>query len=85
MGAIDMILNGVDFEEPKEVTLGYKQYKEMLRLINKDSYKDKHFKEVNFAPRDSICIGYEQASYGDWTYYVTPEGEYVCTYFSIGD
>jgi hypothetical protein len=25
------------------------------------------------------------ASYGDWTYYITPECEVVRTYYSIGD
>ncbi len=68
------------------ITLTKAQFKEMLKMISdRVDYHSKHYKEVNFAPRDSVCIGYEQASYGDWTYYITPEGEYVCTYFSIGD
>jgi hypothetical protein len=68
------------------ITLTKAQFKEMLQMIhNKVDYRSKHYKEVNFAPRDSVCIGYEQASYGDWTYYITPDGEYVCTYYNIGD
>ena len=88
MDAIDMILNGVDFEgeEPTEITLSYKQYKEMLNLIHSGkAYNDKHFKEVPFAPKDSIYLGGEMASYGDWSYYLTADGEYVCTYYDIGD
>jgi hypothetical protein len=68
------------------ITLTKAQFKEMLKMISdRVDYRSKHYKEVNFVPRDSVCIGYEQASYGDWTYYITPEGEYVCTYYSIGD
>lgn len=68
------------------ITLTKAQFKEMLKMIgDRVDYRSKHYKEVNFAPTDSICIGYEQASYGDWSYYVTPDGEYVCTYYSIGD
>ena len=46
-----------------------------------------HFKEVKYSelPKDAICIGYDQAPYGDWAYYVLPDGSYVCTYYSIGD
>lgn len=65
--------------------ISYKQLNAITELIGKEVIKNHHFKEVKFAPTDSIVIGYEQASYGDWTYYVTPEGEYVCTYYSIGD
>jgi hypothetical protein len=25
------------------------------------------------------------ADYGDWNYYITTDGEVVCTYYSIGD
>lgn len=46
-----------------------------------------HFKEVKYneLPKDAICIGYEQAAYGDWSFYVLPDGSYVCTYYDIGD
>lgn len=46
-----------------------------------------HFKEIKDLelPRNAILIDYRQASYGDWCYWVTPSGEYVCTYYSIGD
>lgn len=69
------------------ITITKAQYKEMLKLLDKsEAYKNEHFKESKCGvPNDSICIGYEQASYGDWTYYITPDGEYVCTYYSIGD
>lgn len=70
----------------KDIPITEAQYKEMLTLIgDRVDYRSKHYKEVKFAPKDSICIGYEQASYGDWCYYITPDGEYVCTYYNIGD
>lgn len=65
--------------------ISYKQLGAMMDMIDKEVIKNHHFKEVKHAPIDSIVIGYEQAAYGDWTYYITPEGEYVCTYYSIGD
>lgn len=65
--------------------ISYKQLSAITEMISKEVIKNHHFKEVEFAPTDSICIGYEQASYGDWSYFVTPDGEYVCTYYSIGD
>ena len=68
--------------------ISYKQLNAITELIGKEVIKNHHFKEVKYPPADSIVIGYEQASYGDWTYYITPEGEYVCTYYSyysIGD
>ena len=44
----------------KDVTLTELQYKEMLKLIgDRIDYRSKHYKEVKFAPKDSICIGYE--------------------------
>ena len=54
-------------------------------MISTEVIKNYHFKEVKSVPTDSILIGYEQADYGDWSYFVTPDGEYVCTYYSIGD
>lgn len=70
----------------ENITVTERQFMEMLKLIgDRIDYRSKHYKEVKFAPKDSICVGFEQASYGDWSYYITPEGEYVCTYFSIGD
>jgi hypothetical protein len=65
--------------------ISFKQLNAITALIDKEVIKNNHFREVKHVPTDSICIGYEQASYGDWSYYVTPEGEYVCTYYSIGD
>ena len=42
-------------------------------------------KEVKTVPDDSIYIGTYMADYGDWQYYITTDGEVVCTYYSIGD
>jgi hypothetical protein len=70
------------------ITISKEQYREILNLIgNGKEFKEKHYREIKsyLLPEDSICIGYEQAAYGDWNYYLTPSGEYVCTYFSIGD
>lgn len=70
----------------ENITVTERQLMEMLKLIGDNiDYRSKHYKEVKFAPPESICIGFEQASYGDWSYYITPDGEYVCTYYSIGD
>lgn len=65
--------------------ISHKQLSAITDMISTEIIKNHHFKEVIYPPTDSICIGFEQASYGDWSYFVTPDGEYVCTYFSIGD
>lgn len=58
-----------------------------LRNLLKDVIKEQHFKEVRCSELsdEAIAIGYKQASYGDWTYYIEKDGSLVCTYFSIGD
>ena len=70
-----------------EITkISKKQLTEMVSIIeNRKDYRTIHFREVKDLPKDSIRIGYEQASYGDYCYFITPDGEYVCTYYSIGD
>lgn len=57
--------------------------KELLR----DAVKTKHFKEVKYheLSDDAIVVGYDQAPYGDWTYYIEKDGSLVSTYYSIGD
>ena len=65
--------------------ISYKQLLAIMDMISTEDIKNRHFKEVKVAPTDSLFIGCEQASYGDWNYFVTPDGEYVCTYYSIGD
>lgn len=65
--------------------ISFKQLNAITAMIDKEVISNHHFREVKHVPIDSICIGYEQASYGDWSYYVTPDGEYVCTYYNIGD
>lgn len=84
MDMIDEMMKG--FEEPTEVTISKKQFDTIINMVYRgETYKDKHFKEVRTTPKNAICIGYEQAAYGDWNYYVTEDGEFVCTYYSIGD
>lgn len=72
--------------ENATVTLTKAQFNAVINLISsRIDYRTKHFKEVKFAPKDSICIGCEQAAYGDWNYYITTDGEFVSTYYDIGD
>lgn len=85
MDFLDELFNNYDTENTT-VTLTKAQFDVVINLIsNRIDYRTKHFKEVKFAPKDSIRIGYEQASYGDWNYYITTDGEFVSTYYSIGD
>lgn len=42
-------------------------------------------KEVQTAPENSTWIGSTMEAYGDRNYYRTPDGEYIYTYYSIGD
>lgn len=65
-------------------TYTVKQWESIKKLIDLNKV---HFKELTFSelPKETICIGYEQAAYGDWYYYVLPDGSFACTYFSIGD
>lgn len=72
---------------PETVTLTMEQYKALLKMayVGSGDRFSPHFREVKNEPKDSICVGYEQAAYGDWNYYITPDGEYVSTYYNIGD
>jgi hypothetical protein len=74
--------NGGD-NESKERMVTSKQLKALTNLLI--DFKQLDAKEVKIVPDDSIYIGGEMAAYGDWSYYITPEGEIVCTYYSIGD
>ena len=81
MDWLDEIFNGGDNEQQNR-TVTHAQLSKVVELID---VRKLHAREVKFAPDDSIYIGGEMASYGDWSYYITPEGEVVCTYYSIGD
>lgn len=61
-----------------------KQWESIKKLIDLNKV---HFKILTFSelPKEAINIGYEQSSYGDWSYYVLPDGSFACTYYSIGD
>ena len=65
-------------------TCTVKQWESIRGLIN---LSKAHFKEIKISelPNEAINIGYEQAAYGDWNYYVLPDGSFVCTYYNIGD
>ena len=77
----ELMYNGND-NESHERTVTDKQLSTIVDLIDVTKL---HAREVKFAPDDSIYIGGEMAAYGDWSYYITPSGEIVCTYFDIGD
>ena len=63
-------------------TCTVKQWESIKSLIDVNK---QHFHEVKSVPSDAILVGYEQAAYGDWTYYVTKDGEFISSYYSIGD
>ena len=63
-------------------TCTIKQWDAIKNLIDVNKA---NFKEVKYVPQDAINIGYSFAPYGDYNYFVTKDGEYVCTYYSIGD
>ena len=89
MSWIDEFFDAVENDtlvEPNTVTITKAQYDGMIKMIeNRIDYRTQNFKEVKFAPQGSVYIGGEFEPYGDRSYYLTPEGEYVCTYYSIGD
>lgn len=60
-----------------------KSFIDIDKLYHHGSYKE--VKPYDPILKESINIGYYQSSYGDWSFYVTPTGEIVATYFSIGD
>ena len=85
MDWLDEIFNGGD-NEAQERMVTHKQIAVMKGLIDLSKVKN-CAKEIKIAdlPNDSIYLGKEFAPYGDWDYYLTPEGNIVCTYFDIGD
>ena len=80
----ELMYNGDD-NENHERTVTSKQLNKLVDIIPTTVLGGLDAKEVKFAPDDSIYIGGTMEAYGDWSYYITPEGEVVCTYFSIGD
>ena len=80
----ELFYNGDDNESHERMVTS-KQLNKIVNIISSDVLRNLDAKEVKTVPNDSIYIGTEQASYGDWSYYITPEGNIVCTWFSIGD
>jgi hypothetical protein len=80
----ELMYNGGD-NENKERMITSKQLNKIVDIIPTTVLRGLSAKEVKTAPNDSIYIGTDMASYGDWTYYITPECEVVRTYYSIGD
>jgi hypothetical protein len=70
-------------------TCTVKAWETIKSFIDIDNlYRHGNYKEVKpYDPilKESINIGYYQAAYGDWDFYITPQGEVVATYYSIGD
>jgi hypothetical protein len=70
-------------------TCTVKAWETIKSFIDIDNlYRHGNYKEVKpYDPilKESINIGYYQAAYGDWDFYITPQGEVVATYDSIGD
>ncbi len=55
-------------------------------MLTTEQLKSIRAKEVRIVPKDAIFIGYMQASYGDWQYYIDPQsGQIIVYYFDIGD
>ena len=80
----ELYYNGGD-NENYERTVTCAQLNRIKNMIPIDVLRESGAREIKIVPNDSIYIGTEQASYGDWSYYITPEGNIVCTYYSIGD
>lgn len=85
MGWFEELYYNGDDNESHERTVTSKQLNKLVNIIPSSVLRKLHAKEVKIIPNDSIYIGTYMADYGDWSYYLTPEGEIVCTYFSIGD
>ena len=79
-----LLYNGGDNESHKRMITS-KQLNKLVDIIPTTVLRGLNAKEVKIVPDDSIYIGGEMASYGDWSYYITTDGEVVCTYYSIGD
>ena len=85
MGWFEELYYNGDDNESHERMVTSKQLNKLVNIIPSSVLRELHAKEVKIIPNDSIYIGTYMADYGDWSYYLTPEGEIVCTYFSIGD
>lgn len=80
----ELVYNGGD-NENSERTVTSKQLNKIVDIIPTTVLRGLNAREVKIVPNDSIYIGTYMADYGDWSYYITTDGEVVCTYFSIGD
>ena len=60
-----------------------KSFIDIDRLYHKGSYRE--VKPYSEELKTAIYLGSYQAAYGDWAFYVTPQGEIIADYFSIGD
>ena len=80
----ELMYNGGD-NESGERMITSKQLNKIVDIIPTTVLRGLNAKEVKIVPDDSIYIGTYMADYGDWNYYITKDGEVVCTYYSIGD
>lgn len=85
MGWFEELFYNGDDNESSERMVTSKQLNKIVDIIPSNVLRELHAKEVKIIPNDSIYIGTYMADYGDWNYYITTDGEVVCTYFSIGD
>lgn len=80
----ELFYNGDDNESGERMVTS-KQLNKIVNIIPSNVLRELHAREVKIIPNDSIYIGTYMADYGDWSYYITTDGEVVCTYYSIGD
>ena len=85
MGWFEELYYNGDDNESHERTVTSKQLNKIVDIIPTTVLRGLNAKEVKTVPDDSIYIGTYMADYGDWSYYITIDGEVVYTYFSIGD
>ena len=80
----ELFYNGNDNESGERMVTS-KQLNKIVDIIPTTVLRGLNAREVKIIPDDSIYIGTYMADYGDWSYYITSDGEVVYTYFSIGD
>ena len=80
----ELFYNGDDNESGERMVTS-KQLNKIVDIIPTTVLRGLNAREVKTIPDDSIYIGTYMADYGDWSYYITSDGEVVYTYFSIGD
>ena len=80
----ELMYNGGDNENGERMITS-KQLNKIVNIIPTTVLRGLNAREVKIIPDDSIYIGTYMADYGDWSYYITTDGEVVCTYYSIGD